>query len=98
MGKGIDISKYKIENNIHYYLVSKYDPVCYIGIEPEKKLVWLYKDEDFSQLPLGVIDFNQEKPLKSIPGLHDNDVAIVAMQAGLAMHRNKFPDYIGFSS
>ena len=98
MGKGINISKYKTENNVYYYLVFKYNDLFYIGIEPSKKIIRFYKNKDFTQPPLGIINLNHEPPLKDIPGLNKSDVGMAAMQAAIAIYKNEFPKYIGFSS
>ncbi len=100
MGKGINISKYKFSNEIYYYHVfqSQNDPTFYIGIDLTKKHLLFYRNNDFLQEPLGIIDLNHETILKEIPELNKLNVRMAAMQAAIAIHKNEFPDFIGFSS
>ena len=99
MAKYINISKHSEINNLFVYFVSgDFGPTFYMSIDPIKKLIYFYKNEDFTQSPLGIINLNFEPPLKDIPGLDEDDVGMAAMQAAIAIHKNEFPDYIGFSS
>ncbi len=103
MGKGIDIIKYKSSNNIHYYYIAFGDliPVFYIAINPIKNTVSFFKDNDFAQEPIGIIDFNNPDPFKSIPKIpdvHKNYILMTITRARLAINKGEFHDYIGFSS
>ncbi len=96
MAKYLNISKYKEEDNIiYYYVEGQYKSKFYIKIVPKHKLVFFYKDNNFNQQPLGVIDFKKTCPFQPISGLNENDVAMASMRAGIALHKNEFPDFIG---
>lgn len=99
MGKGINITKYKTINNIHYYYISKGNqkPIFYIGIDPRNQLLLFYSDEELS-IQLGMIDFKKTQKILDIPTLNEIDVAMVMTRAHLAMNKGEFPEYIGFSS
>ena len=71
--------------------------ICFI-LDLQKKIIWFYKNKDFTQPPLGIINLNHEPSLKDIPGLNKSDVRMAAMQTAIAIYKNEFPEYIGFSS
>lgn len=100
MGKGIDITHYKQENNIYYYGVSKGNncPDFYIGIDCKNKTILFYRTNDFIN-PLMVVDPLEEYVLdKTIPGINKHDAALAIIQAYKALKNNYFPKYIGIQS
>lgn len=101
MGIGITIRKIKEATGVHYYKVITYglNPFdLYITIEPYKKQITYFKDENFKTL-LGSIQFDENKnDLIPIPEITSYVSKRVAIQALRAILKNEFPDQIGFAS
>ena len=97
----IQIKKYVNQNNIYYYSVNTtelggYD--FFIGIDPLKKKILFFSNNNFNDNPITVVDFNLSEPLLAPNTIDLKVYTRVVTKACRALINNEFPDSLDYES
>src|SRR5260221_1553712 len=101
MGIYITINKLLERNFIAYYKVFKKDfggANFYIGIDKNKRLIYCYLSEDFSN-PIRTIQCdNENEVVGSLPGISAGILGRVIMKVFKILEVEKFPDTLDYAA
>jgi len=100
MGILVEIKNKQHEGSVVYYTIpytgfTELLPFK-IGIDTEKKYVYIYKDLNIHDMPIKVIDFNDEdKPIEKCQ-IPSKVIGIIIIRVLKCFRENNFPDDISY--